>query len=98
MDRAYNILRRHPDFTPISRNGPERLPPNTGSVTAYKFRDPEGHPLELTTFPPGVGSAKWHAPRGDSVFLGIDHSAITVASSAAAIAFYCDILGMSVPF
>ena len=82
------------------RNGPERLPPNTGSVTAYKFRDPEGHPIELTMFPPGVGSAEWDQTPGslNAVFLGIDHSAIAVASSTGAIAFYRGLLGMSVPF
>jgi catechol 2,3-dioxygenase-like lactoylglutathione lyase family enzyme len=100
MDRAYDALRKRSDFTPISRNGPERLPPNTGSVTAYKFRDPEGHPIELTMFPPGVGSAKWDQTPGslNAVFLGIDHSAIAVANSTGAIAFYRGLLGMSVPF
>ena len=35
-------------FTPISRNGPELLP---GRIVAFKFRDPDGHPLELIQFP-----------------------------------------------
>jgi catechol 2,3-dioxygenase-like lactoylglutathione lyase family enzyme len=98
MDEAYAALRRGSDFTAISRDGPERLPPNTGSVTAYKFRDPDGHPLELTAFPPGVGADKWHHPRGASVFLGIDHSAIGVANSGESLPLYRDVLGMSVPF
>ncbi|HKV53112.1 MAG TPA: VOC family protein, partial [Candidatus Binataceae bacterium] len=37
---------------PISTNGPVTLPPSAGGVTAIKFRDPEGHPLELLQFPP----------------------------------------------
>ena len=31
----------------ITKGAPVLLPPNTGGVTAFKFRDPEGHPLEL---------------------------------------------------
>ncbi len=37
--------------TPISRGGPQVLPPSTGGVIAYKFRDPDGHPLELINSP-----------------------------------------------
>lgn len=98
MDEAYGGLRRRTDLAPISTEGPQRLPPNTGSVTAYKFRDPDGHPLELTMFPAGVGAAAWHQPRRESVFLGIDHSAISIADTSASIAFYRDLLGMSVTF
>ena len=45
-------LSRFP-FTTISRNGPEALP---GGVVAFKFRGPDGHPLELIQFP-------WPDPR-----------------------------------
>jgi len=31
----------------ITKGAPVLLPPNTVGVTAFKFRDPEGHPLEL---------------------------------------------------
>jgi catechol 2,3-dioxygenase-like lactoylglutathione lyase family enzyme len=62
--------------TPISRAGPQRLPANTGGVTAFKFRDPDGHPLELIAFP--------DRPAADS----IDHSAIAVSDVARSIAFY----------
>jgi catechol 2,3-dioxygenase-like lactoylglutathione lyase family enzyme len=36
---AFERLSRLP-FTPISRGGPILLPPSSGSVIAYKFRDP----------------------------------------------------------
>ena len=85
MAAAHAQLARHP-VTPISEHGPQTLPPNTGGVTAFKFRDPEGHPLELTRFPASVGAPYWQAARG--LFLGIDHSAIAVADAATAAAFY----------
>ncbi len=71
--------------TPISRGGPQALPASSGGVTAYKFRDPDGHPLELIAFPGGPPAERWHGPPG--LFLGIDHSAITVTDLDAALAF-----------
>jgi len=62
--------------TPISRGGPQRLPPNTGSVVAWKFRDPDGHPLELSLIP---GGGWLRDATAGAVFLGIDHTAIAVA-------------------
>ncbi len=93
MERAYANLCRYP-FDAITLHGPQRLPPNTGSVTAFKFRDPDGHPLELIHFPAGVGDAGWQRKHG--VFLGIDHSAISVADIPRSIDFYTRLLGMSV--
>lgn len=69
--------------SPISRAGPVELPPSAGGVTAVKFRDPDGHPLEFLQFPPGANSA-W---TGSGV-MGIDHSAISVADVAASRRFY----------
>lgn len=71
--------------TPISRGGPQLLPPSTGSVTAYKFRDPDGHPLELSVIP---GSAWLADAPDDAMFLGVDHTAIAVADLPASVAFY----------
>ena len=68
---------------PISRGGPQLLPPSTGNVAAYKFRDPDGHPLELIHFPGGEPARRWTDAPG--LFLGIDHSAITVTDLDAAI-------------
>jgi len=75
---------------PISTNGPERLPPRNGGVVAVKFRDPDGHPLELIQFPPGGGRPVWQraAGAGSGPFLGIDHSAMAVASTARSLRFY----------
>ena len=73
---------------PITRGGPQTLPANTGGVTAWKFRDPEGHPLELLSFPEGVGDAAWQARAAASPFLGIDHTAIAVGDAARAQAFF----------
>jgi catechol 2,3-dioxygenase-like lactoylglutathione lyase family enzyme len=93
MTQAYAMLNSQP-FVAITQRGPQQLPPNTGSVTAFKFRDPDGHPLELIHFPPGTGNAVWQ--RQHDTFLGIDHSAISVADVARSIDFYARLLGMSV--
>ena len=68
---------------PISRDGPVTLPHSAGCVTAVKFRDPEGHPLELLCFPEDSNSG-WS---GNGV-LGIDHSAICVADAEVSRRFY----------
>lgn len=69
--------------TPISSGGPITLPAASGGVTAIKFRDPEGHPLEFLQFPTGA-DPDWN---GTGIF-GIDHSAISVADAAASRVFY----------
>ena len=81
---------------PIS-SAPQRLPDwNTAAagIVAYKFCDPEGHPLELLQFPPDKGEARWHAPVPGPL-LGIDHSAIGIADTAASCRFYRELLGLS---
>ncbi len=79
---AHGRLARFP-FTTISRDGPEALP---GGVVAFKFRDPDGHPLELIRFPRPD-------PRTEG---GVDHSAISVADAERSIAFYAARLGLTV--
>lgn len=74
----------------ISTHGPVMLPPATGVAAALKFRDPEGHPLELLQFPPG-DKGRW-VGRG---LLGIDHSALSVSDVGASRRFY-EALGLSV--
>ena len=88
IDRAYAHLQRHVTVVPISEGGPQTLPPQNGHVQAFKFRDPDGHPLELLRFPPGTGRPTWNAPGRDALFLGIDHSAIGVSDTPASQAFY----------
>jgi catechol 2,3-dioxygenase-like lactoylglutathione lyase family enzyme len=85
---AYERLSATPGWRAISTDGPQRLPAESGGVTAFKFRDPEGHPLELLAFPPRQVPSRWRAPRGSAPCLGIDHSAIGVADTARAANFY----------
>ena len=78
------------DALQISLGGPQLLPASSGGVQAVKFRDPDGHPLELLQFPERTRPAAWqnrYASAGQ-IGLGIDHSAISVADIAASIAFY----------
>lgn len=51
MDLALAQLQGAPGWTPISSGGPQRLPLESRAVTAFKFQDPDGHPLELLRFP-----------------------------------------------
>ncbi|MBW4051144.1 MAG: glyoxalase [Proteobacteria bacterium] len=74
----------------ISTSGPVMLPPSTGVAAAIKFRDPEGHPLELLQFPPEQAR-----PWSGTHLLGIDHSAIGVSDIGASRRFY-EALGLSV--
>jgi len=82
MDRAMASLSASNAWSPISRAGPERLPAGSGGVTAFKFRDAEGHPLEFLMFPDPS------AELVDKLFVRIDHSAISVADVTRSIAFY----------
>jgi catechol 2,3-dioxygenase-like lactoylglutathione lyase family enzyme len=89
MRAVYSRLMQH-ECLPITLDGPQQLPPNTGSVTAFKFRDPDGHPLELISFP---HSDIW---KGNALTLGIDHSAISVSDVDASVDFYTEVLGLAV--
>jgi catechol 2,3-dioxygenase-like lactoylglutathione lyase family enzyme len=96
MDRAYQRLRDH-RVTHVSP-APQRLPdwnPKAGGIRAFYFRDPDGHPLELIAFPPGKGDPRWQRPT-DRLFLGIDHTAMTVGDTEASLGFYRDRLGLRV--
>lgn len=73
---------------PISRGGPQLLPASSGGVTAWKFRDPEGHPLELLEFPVDRTPAYWREAQPAGLFLGIDHTAIVVEDTARSLTFY----------
>lgn len=79
----------------ITESGPVLLPPNTGGVTAFKFRDPEGHPLELIFFPQGVGAPIWQQTAGTGI-LGYDHTAISVMDVDRSLAFYEGLLGFRI--
>ena len=95
MDQAYAHLRQFK--VEHASTGPQRLPdwnPNAGGISAFYFRDPDRHFLEILQFPPGKGLDKWH--RSDGLFLGIDHTAIVVGDSDRSLMFYRDLLQMKV--
>jgi catechol 2,3-dioxygenase-like lactoylglutathione lyase family enzyme len=88
MGRAFARLRDR-GVKAISQ-GPQRLPVwnrAAADISAFYFKDPDDHALELIQFPPDKGAAKWHRATGQ-LFLGIDHTAIVVADSEASIRFY----------
>ena len=96
MDRAYARLRRFQ--VQHASTAPQRLPetiPSAAGIRAFYFRDPDGHPLEVLQFPLGKGDPRWQR-RENRLFLGIDHTAIVVGSTAASLAFYRDVLGFRV--
>jgi catechol 2,3-dioxygenase-like lactoylglutathione lyase family enzyme len=81
MRQAYARLQAQIGWTAISTDGPVRLPEASGGATAFKFRDPEGHPLELIAF---LRTGRRYA----EVLIGIDHSAISVADTRRSTRFY----------
>ncbi|MCB8883676.1 VOC family protein [Acidisoma cellulosilytica] len=87
INSAYACL-QHFDFEPITVGGPQQLPPSSGGVKAFKFRDPDGHPLELIEFPPSSGDPKWLTKSSAALFLGYDHTAITVQNVEESLAYY----------
>lgn len=80
MDAAYEQLRKH-NVQHVSTS-PQTLPdtiPAAAGIRAFYFRDPDGHNLELIWFPQGKGNSRWQSK--DSLFLGIDHTAIAVGNT-----------------
>ena len=92
---AYRRLCATAGWHAISVDGPQQLPESSGGVTAFKFRDPDGHPLELLAFPSGRMPAHWLKAPANGYCIGIDHSAVSVSDVAASIAFY-QALGLAV--
>jgi catechol 2,3-dioxygenase-like lactoylglutathione lyase family enzyme len=93
MDRAYQHVRQH---SLLQIPHPQTIPdwnPVAGGIQAVYFQDPDGHNLELLHFPTAKAAPKWQQPTTD-LFLGIDHTAIVVADTAASRVFYCDLLGL----
>ncbi|MFM9835845.1 MAG: VOC family protein [Methylophilaceae bacterium] len=96
MNKAYRQLQQV-SYQAIS-SAPQTIPEsNKGAagIKAYKFKDPDGHPLELLYFPADKGRAVWHQANRP-VFEGIDHSAITISDTDRSLAFYRDLLGFTV--
>jgi catechol 2,3-dioxygenase-like lactoylglutathione lyase family enzyme len=96
MDTAYKILQEN-NVQQISAH-PITIPesnPGAAGIKAVKFRDPEGHNLELIYFPAGKADPMWQKPTS-RLFLGLSHTAMTVDSTEKGVAFYRDVLGFDV--
>lgn len=95
MDRAYARLRQHK--VGYASTAPQTLPlsnPNAGGISAFYFRDPDDHVLEIIHFPPGKGDPRWQEAK--AIFAGIDHTALVVSDTDESIAFYRERFGFSV--
>jgi catechol 2,3-dioxygenase-like lactoylglutathione lyase family enzyme len=96
MDAVWAQLRKH-HVRQISPR-PQTIPLSNqvaAGIKAIKFRDPDGHNLELLWFPVGKGNPVWKRGGAD-LFLGIDHTAVTVRSTENSLKFYRDLLGLTV--
>ena len=96
MDQAYTWLRKNK--VQHASPGPQLLPwwnPNAGGIRAFYFRDPDGHAVEILSFPADKGAPKWHRTTNE-LFLGIDHTAIVISDTESSLRFYRDQLGMEV--
>jgi catechol 2,3-dioxygenase-like lactoylglutathione lyase family enzyme len=94
MDRAYEHLRRHK--VRHASTGPQTLPANlktAAGIRAFYFKDPDGHNLEIISFPPDKGDPRWQE-KTEKLFLGIDHTAIVVSSTEGSLKFYRFLLGL----
>src|SRR6266576_446102 len=94
MDQAFEKLRALK--VQFVSTGPQTLPPSikaAAGIKAFYFRDPDGHNLEIIYFPPGKGDPRWQE-KTDKLFLGIDHTAIGIASTEASLKFYHDLVGL----
>ena len=87
MPAAYARLSHLTGWRAISTR-PQTLPAAAGGVTAFKFTDPDGHPLELLAFPAASEPPAWQGRTAKGPVLGFDHTAISVADLARTIAFY----------
>ncbi|HSB35858.1 MAG TPA: VOC family protein, partial [Thermoanaerobaculia bacterium] len=98
MAKAYARLREAKVVH--ASTGPQKLPawnPNAGGIEAFYFRDPDGHALEVISFPEGKGDPRWRRVRpGSLLFLGIDHTAIVVSDTDESRSFYEGVLGLRV--
>lgn len=95
LERAHQLLSKH-GIVPISE-GPVTIPEwneAAAGIKAFYFRSPEGHPLELIYFPPKKGRTLWQEK--GRLFLGIDHTALTVFHTEKSLPFYRGVLGMEV--
>jgi catechol 2,3-dioxygenase-like lactoylglutathione lyase family enzyme len=95
MDAAHARVREAGRVMPITEGGPIRLPCASGGARAFKFRDEDGHPLELLEFRPEATPAAWRRQGRPGVFLGIDHTALAVADTRRSIGFFRSSFGLT---
>jgi catechol 2,3-dioxygenase-like lactoylglutathione lyase family enzyme len=96
MEQAWAHLSRFP-IRSIS-SAPQTIPESNlaaAGIKAVKFKDPDGHPLELLWFPAGKGDPRWQQADA-GLFLGIDHSAIAVGNTERSAAFWRDLVGLQI--
>lgn len=101
MEKAYGRVRAA-NVVHVS-TAPQTLPdyiPAAAGISAFYFRDPDGHNLELIHFPAGKGNPKWQSQSPitnyQSPFLGIDHTAIGIEDTDHSYTFWRDALGLEV--
>lgn len=95
MGKAYTHLRKH--GVSHASTGPQLLPdwnPAASGIAAFYFRDPDGNHLEILEFPSGKGDARWQSK--ETLFLGVDHTAIVVDDTEKSLRFWRDALGFMV--
>jgi catechol 2,3-dioxygenase-like lactoylglutathione lyase family enzyme len=96
MQKAFDVIKQK--MAVYVSTAPQTLPaylPAAAGISAFYFRDPDGHNLEVINFPKGKGNPKWQADTA-ATFAGIDHTAIGVSNTDAQYKFYKDILGMNI--
>jgi catechol 2,3-dioxygenase-like lactoylglutathione lyase family enzyme len=96
MQKGFDAI--HQKMAVYVSTAPQTLPaylPAAAGISAFYFRDPDGHNIEIINFPAGKGNPKWQADTS-ATFTGIDHTAIGVSNTDAQYKFYKDILGMNI--
>jgi glycerol uptake facilitator-like aquaporin/catechol 2,3-dioxygenase-like lactoylglutathione lyase family enzyme len=94
MDKAFAQLKKN--NVEFVSTAPQTLPVTNvaaAGIKAFYFHDIDNHNLEIIYFPKGKGNPKWQSAN-NKIFLGIDHTAIGVSSTANSQKFYQDVLGI----
>ncbi|MFN0080961.1 MAG: VOC family protein [Ferruginibacter sp.] len=94
MDAAFKKLQKNnvefvstlPQTIPISNTA-------AAGIKAFYFHDIDNHNLELIYFPKGKGKAKWQNQTAN-IFLGIDHTAISVSKTENSLQYWVNNLSL----
>ena len=96
MEKAFEVIhRKMAVFVSTSQQTLPNYITAAAGISAFYFRDPDGHNIEIIHFPSGKGNPKWQSDT-TSTFEGIDHTAIGIKNTDDAYTFYRDILGMTI--